>query len=83
VRPSELLDIQDDPFAAFCLDRACFNFGAAIEGEIHHIEGKNQKEVDVKVERLLRKWLDLPAQYRDPATSGDVQLPTKGEVNGV
>jgi hypothetical protein len=76
-RPSEILDI-DDPFAAFCLDRAVHDFGSAVESALSDVEGKTKKEIQVKSDRVLRKWLDMPLQYRDPVRSGHVQLPMKG-----
>lgn len=69
VRPSELLHIQD-PFAAYCLDSACGEFGRALENELSNVEGKNKKEIQVKSDRVIRRWLDLPMRYRDPAKSG-------------
>lgn len=76
-RPSEILCIED-PFAAFCLDRAVHDFGSALEAALSDVEGKTKKEIEVKSDRVLRKWLDMPLQYRDPVTSGHVGLPTKG-----
>lgn len=73
-RPSDLLGL-DDPYAAWCLDAACYDFGSALESEISRVEGKNQKEVDMKVDRLVRRWLDMPLQYRNPMSSGAVELP--------
>lgn len=52
-------------------------FGRAVEGALGEVEGKNKKEIQNKSQRVLRKWLGLPAQFRDPATSGNVQLPSK------
>jgi len=76
-RPSELLCIKD-PFAAFCLDRAVFDFGSALESALSDVEGKTKKEIEVKSDRVLRKWLDMPLRYRDPAGSGHIDLPKKG-----
>ena len=56
---------------------ACADFGRAVESEINSVEGKNKKEVTVKTNRVLRKMLGLPAQFRDPAASP--QIPKKGE----
>ena len=72
VRPSSLLDVSE-PYAAYCLDNACGEFGRAVENALQEVEGKNKKEIKVKSERVLRKWLDLPLQYRDPAQSGHIQ----------
>jgi broad specificity phosphatase PhoE len=72
-RPSEIMNIQDDPFAAYCLDIACAEWGKAIENALGDVEGKTKKEVQRKSEQVLRKWLGLPQQFRDPARSGHVQ----------
>lgn len=65
-RPSDLLAI-DDTLAAYCLDSACAEFGNALQGELNGIEGKNSKEVEMKSNRMIRRWLDLPLEFRDPA----------------
>lgn len=75
-RPSDLLAIQDR-FAAYCLDTSVAEFANTLEHELKGIEGKNKKEIGVKSQRLLAKWLDMPVRYRDPAKSGHVQMPTK------
>jgi len=41
-----------------------------VEAALHDVDGKNKKEIEHKMERVLRKWLDMPAQYRDPVKSG-------------
>lgn len=68
VRPSELLALQDDPYAAYCLDTSVVEFGQALEAAISGVEGKSAKERKGKMERLVRKWLDMPARYRSPST---------------
>jgi hypothetical protein len=65
------------------LDRACYDFGSALESELGKIEGKNQKEIDVKADRLVRKWLDMPLQYRNPMSSAAIELPKRGEKHGL
>lgn len=67
-RPSEFIGL-DDTFAAFCLDRAVYDYGSAVEAALGEVEGKNKKEIEVKSERVLRKWLDMPAQYRNPGSA--------------
>lgn len=52
-----------------------------VENELAKVKGKSDKEIQVKSERVLRKWLGLPARYRDPATSGHVTR--KGDTDGV
>lgn len=69
-RPSDLMDVGD-PFAAYCLDSAVGTFGRTLENEVAHVEGKG-KNLQVKRDQLMRKWLDMKAQYRDPARSGAV-----------
>jgi hypothetical protein len=59
------------------LDTAVAEFGNALEGELKSIEGKNKKEIAVKSNRLLSRWLDMPLQYRDPVKSGHAQMPSQ------
>lgn len=61
---------EGDPWAAYCLDRSVGEFGRALENALAEVEGKNKKEIAVKSDRVIRKWLDIPMRYRDPATSG-------------
>jgi hypothetical protein len=77
-RPSDLLYIKD-PYAAYCLDTAVAEFGRTLENELQGVEGKTKKEITVKSQRILSKWLDLPMQYRDPMKSGHVQIPSRDE----
>jgi hypothetical protein len=60
-----LLDIES-PWTAYCLDNAVVEFGVAVENELASVEGKNKKELKVKSERVMRKWLDAPVQFREP-----------------
>lgn len=78
-RPSDLLCIEDR-YAAYCLDNACREFGQALEAELSNVEGKNKKEIAVKSERVMSKWLELPMRYRDPVKAGKVALPVRKEV---
>ncbi len=64
-RPSVMIDIPD-PYAAFCLDRAAADFGSAVEQALSEVKGKTDKEIQFKSDRVLRKWLDLPLEYRSP-----------------
>jgi hypothetical protein len=75
-RPSDLMGVQD-LYAAYCLDTACGEWGRAIEGALEGVEGKTKKEVAVKSERVLRKWLGMAQRYRDPARAGAVTLPSE------
>jgi hypothetical protein len=56
-------------------------WGQAVENALADVEGKNKKEIAVKSDRVLRKWLGLPMRYRDPVRSGHapMQLPKNGE----
>lgn len=82
-RPSALLDVSE-PFAAYCLDSACGEFGRAIENELSKVEGDKQGEIDVKADRLLRKWLDLPAQFRSPqSATRSIDSTAKADSDGV
>lgn len=65
VRPSSLLDIEGS-YEAYCLDTAVAEFGRVVESELRQVEGKNKKQIASKAERVLRKWLDMPARYRNP-----------------
>jgi hypothetical protein len=67
-RPSELLALGDQ-FAAYCIDNAVAEWGMAVEAQLNKVEGKTDKERMVKAERTLRKWLDMPEQYRSPSAS--------------
>ena len=78
VRPSDLLRVVD-PFAAYCLDSACGEWGRTIEAELSRIEGKNQKEIDVKSDRVLRKYCGLPLRYRTPVATSHGGIPTTVE----
>lgn len=64
-RPSDLLDVSD-PYAAFCLDSAVSQFGRSLENALASVEGKG-KTLQVKRDQLMRKWLDMPQQYRGPS----------------
>lgn len=55
--------------AAYCFDKAVGKFGRAVEGAVRKVEGKG-KALAMKQEQMLRKWLDLPLQYRNPNRSG-------------
>ena len=67
-RPSDLLHVRDR-YAAYCLDNACAEFGQAVEAALSKVKGKNDKEIAVKTERELLKWLDRPMRYREPSVA--------------
>jgi hypothetical protein len=69
------------PYEALCLDNAVAEFGRALEAELSKVEGKTAKEIEVKSERVIRNWLDMPQRYRDPVRAGVVAPPApKPEV---
>lgn len=68
-----------DPYSAYCLDMAVGEFGRSLDAELRGVEGKTKQAIESKRQQVLRKWLDMPMQYRDPARSGMVQIPKKGE----
>jgi len=41
-------------------------FGQALEAELHHVEGKSRKQIEAKMENVMRAWLDMPLKYRTP-----------------
>ena len=71
-RPSELYDVED-PYDAFRFDRAVAHFGDALSAELDKVEGKNNKEIEAKRLKILRKWIPEAStatpgrKYRDPA----------------
>lgn len=64
-RPSAILGITNT-YVAYCLDSAVGEFGRVLESELSGVEGKNKKEIGTKSDRLMRKWLDMPQQFRNP-----------------
>lgn len=78
--PSDLLHIED-PYDAFRLDRAVWLFGTTLKAELESQKGKNEKEIERKQDRVLKKWIPelaaSPTKYRDPgkrANEGGNQL---------
>jgi hypothetical protein len=49
------------------LDSACGEFGRALEAAVQDVEGKNKGEIEMKADRVVRRWLDMPLKFRDPA----------------
>lgn len=64
-RPSELLDLGDDPYVAYCVDEAVGYFGTYVEDKIRNVKGKNDKVKAAKADNLLRKYLGMKQQFRD------------------
>lgn len=55
IRPSDLV-AEDDPYVAFCLDRAVATFGMALENELESVE-ETGKKGEAKRQRILAKWV--------------------------
>lgn len=68
--PSEILGIDrdEDPWAAYCLDRAVSTFGTTVQNELDSVEGKNSKEIEIKRQRVLNRFFpdSTGGRYRDP-----------------
>lgn len=66
-RPSELLDITEQPTAYF-LDRAVQAFGTALETELEKAgQGKKSKgQVAMAQRMILNRWLRTPGQFAEP-----------------
>jgi hypothetical protein len=77
-RPSTLLAITD-PYVAYCLDEAAWQFCTTIETEMDNLKSKNERMLPAKKLNHLRERLGLPRLYRDPAGSGAV---TGGDQKG-
>jgi len=56
-----------DVWTAFCLDRAVHAFGSVLQSELDGVEGKTAQEITRKRERILRTWLELKQQFRNPS----------------
>lgn len=46
-RPSELLGLSDDPYSAYCLDEACYLWGAHVETELE-MASRDPKDLNRK-----------------------------------
>jgi hypothetical protein len=71
--PSDLLDIEDDPLASFCLDRAVWTFGSSLQGELNSIEDTDKNKIERARDNIFRRWLpDSPQSkaFADPANLG-------------
>jgi hypothetical protein len=68
-RPSDILFVSDE-WAAFCLDRSVYAFGASLQGELDAVEEKNDKtgkKAQTKKDRILRKWIPEMNKASTPA----------------
>lgn len=67
--PSELLAVED-PYNAYCLNRAVWLFGSSVDGKMQSIEGKTSKEIQKKRLKVLQKYVPQAADasgFADPA----------------
>ena len=53
-------------FRAFCFDRAITTFGMALEAALDGVDGKSEKSINGKRQRLLDKWMERETRYRSP-----------------
>lgn len=73
MRPSEYL-LVEDPWAAYCLDRAVFAFGSSLQNELDSVHEKNDKDgkkTQRKRQQILHKWIPelkkaSKPKFRDP-----------------
>lgn len=54
---------------AWCIDQAVGTFGNGVLSELSKIEGKNQKQTDMRKERHLNKMLGIEQKFADPAAA--------------
>lgn len=68
ISPSEILgvDRSEEPWAAYCLDRAVTTFGTAVQSELDAVEGKTTKEIEMKRQRVLNRFFPQGERFRDP-----------------
>jgi hypothetical protein len=76
--PSEYLRVED-PFVAYCLDRAVTLFGTTLENEIRTKteDAKNTKSAKRIAERIMNQYLysddeaaNIKGRFRDPMAKG-------------
>lgn len=71
ISPSEYLGINrlEDPWVAYCLDRAVTTFGTAIVAELDAVEGRNKQEIETKRNRIINRYFPSSsgARHQDPA----------------
>ena len=64
------IDRREEPWAAYCIDRAVTTFGMTLDGELNSVEGKTSKEMQTKRERIFNRWIPSATsgpQFADPA----------------
>ena len=64
-RPSDILLIAD-AWDAHCYDSAVYLFGSELEAALEAVNEKTSSATTRKRERVIRKWLELPAEFRAP-----------------
>lgn len=72
VPPADLIGMTD-PVAGYCINRAVWRFGTALENEVHDKTHKLKKDTDIatKSQQIFTRWLMKPGevikgQFRDP-----------------
>ena len=80
-RPSEIYFIHDE-VAAWCFDRAVNLFGSSLEAELRAAEegAKNNLQAVSRRQRILAKWLEGTAHYKDPSSDGSITTNNSGPV---
>jgi hypothetical protein len=69
VQPAELLQLRNDPLAAWSLNNAVSHFGSALEEDIEKLRDKEGKISPAKEMMLLHRWGLREMKFRDPAKS--------------
>lgn len=71
IRPSEILaiDAEEEPWVAYCVDRAVNTFGIAVQNDMDAVEGKTRKEQEAKRQRVIDRYMPPEGgpKFRDPA----------------
>ena len=69
MRPSTLLSLEDDSWAAYCLDTAIWTIGSTIQSDLNNVEAKNPQEEKRKKDQILRRWIPEATKarkFKDP-----------------
>lgn len=67
-RPSNVLGIEGDTYAAYCLDEAVIEFGVWVESKIDAVDAKSAKQREALAENALRKCLGMEQKFRSIIT---------------
>lgn len=74
-RPSSLLDLEGDPYVAWCFDEACYSWGKWVDAQLSEAESQGDKPAQKKQKREMA-WNRIfgdeargskKSQFRDPA----------------